>query len=448
MLSLHARLLAAATLVLAGFLGLTGLALDRAFRQGALVAEQDRLQTQIYMLLGAADLDRHGALVLPKALPEPRLSSPGSGLYAAVTDAASTVVWRSASMLGQSFRLPPAPKLGVPYFQEITDARGQALFTLAFRVSWETRPDTVQDYIFEVAESEAGYERQVFGFRRSLWGWLAAATLILLAVQGVILRWGLAPLRRVADELLEVENGRRGELSGPYPRELAGLTQNLNALIHHSRSHLQRYRNALADLAHSLKTPLAVVRADLDSGSDRRLREAISEQLGSMERTIEYQLQRAAASGRTAMTTPVPLARLTRRVLDALAKVYAERRLQLEADVADSLMFHGDESDLMEILGNLADNACKWAKRRVQVRASVPQPGVLLLEVQDDGPGIPGAAAKDLLERGVRADAQTPGHGIGLAVVRELVEEAYHGRLRLDTAPTGGLVASVEIPGG
>ena len=443
MRSLRGRLLIAASLVLAAFLGLTGLSLDRAFRDSALAAVQDRLQAQVYMLLGAVNVDAFNRLTLPQALPEARFSTTDSGLYADLMDSQGTLVWHSPSSLGLALPFFPAVRNpGDTQFAPLDASDGTPLFVLAFTVSWEIARNQYQLYTFRVAETRQDFNDQVWSFRRGLWGWLLASTAVLLAAQGLILRWSLHPLRRVAAEVKDIETGRRDELSSGYPEELQPLTANLNALLRQGRAHLERYRNALGDLAHSLKTPLAVARGALETNADPgELRRTLGEQMERMNRTVDYQLQRAAAAGRSALSVPLPVAPLARKILDSLAKVYADRALQLRAEIAATTVFYGDEGDLLEILGNLADNACKWCRRQVVMRAHPADHDgrmELVMDVEDDGPGIPADQAPLLLNRGQRADPTVAGHGIGLAVVRDLVEEVYYGRLEIGRSDLGG----------
>ncbi len=443
MSSLRGRLLIAASVVLTAFLGLTGLSLDRAFRDSALSAVQDRLKAQVYMLLGAVNVDAFNRLTLPQSLPEARFSTPDSGLYADVMDGQGTLIWHSPSLLGLALPFFPAVRNpGDTQFAPLEASDGTPLFVLAFTVSWEITRDQYQLYTFRVAETRQDFDDQVWSFRRGLWGWLLASTGVLLAAQGLILRWSLQPLRRVAAEIKEIEAARRDELSSGYPEELQPLTVNLNALLHQGRVHVERYRNALGDLAHSLKTPLAVARGALDNDADSdELRRTMGEQIERMNRTVDYQLQRAAAAGRIALSAPLPVAPIARKILDSLAKVYADRAPRLHAEIATTTLFYGDEGDLLEILGNLADNACKWCRRQVVVRAyPADHDGrmELVVEVEDDGPGIPTDQAPLLLNRGQRADPTVAGHGIGLAVVRDLVEEVYYGRLEIGRGALGG----------
>lgn len=444
MLSLNARLLLAASLVLLGFFGLTGYALDRAFRDAALVAVQERLQAQVYMLLGAATFDESGHLRLPQVLPEARFSTPNSGLYAGVMGNTDVPVWRSRSTLGMApVTLPQVATAGQAVFEEVLTAAGTSLLLLNFTVIWERGPEDLRRYTFWVAEDRQGFSEPVEGFRRSLGGWLLAAALMLLTVQGFILRWGLAPLRQVAQQVREIEAGTRERLDGAYPAELLPLTDNLNNLIQQSRALLERYRNALGDLAHSLKTPLAVLQGALEQPQHPSLEPLFAEQLTRMRQTVDYQLQRAAASGRSALTAPVAVRGVAEKVLHSLAKVYADRRLQQQLLVDPQLSVRVDEGDLLEILGNLADNACKWAASQIIIRAST-QETRLILEVIDDGPGIPAEAHERLMARGQRADSRVEGQGIGLAVVRELVEQVYQGKLQI--LAEKGTCMRVELP--
>lgn len=449
MKSLNTRLLMAASLVLAAFLGITGIILDRAFRTSAESALQDRLQGNIYALLSAAELDASGQLRLPDGLPEARFSTPGSGLYAEVRGADGTQVWRSSSALGLQIPFTTTLSAGERRLETLTIADGIVLSALSFGVAWEANQGNARDYIFSVAENLDGMHTQVQSFRRSLWGWLIGVALVLLAVQGSILRWSLAPLRQVTADLAEIEAGRRTELIGQYPRELRGLTDNLNALIRHERSHLQRYRHTLDDLAHSLKTPLAVLRGTLGEGkSNQEFQRNVQEQVDRMSQIVQYQLQRAATSGRTALTAPIAVAEAVQKVTTSLDKVYADKQVTCSVLIDDKVFFHGDEGDLLELLGNLLDNAYKFCQSKVAVSAQLIDHDYrtrLVFYVEDDGPGIPPDMAQSVLQRGVRMDTVTPGQGIGLAVVQDIVR-IYEGTLEIGSSPLGGARMIVYLP--
>ncbi|MBK1692405.1 ATP-binding protein [Ectothiorhodospira mobilis] len=426
--SLTLRVGLIAALVVAVFAGLTALALERAFRDSATQAVTQRLQGQLYLLMGAVEVEADGDVRLPGRLPEARLNLPDSGLHARITATDGRVLWRSPSSLGMD-----------------PEAAGEAPFIARMTVTWETGGGGVP-LTFTVAEDRSALEAQLRSYRRSLWGWLAALAVLLLAAQSLALYLGLKPLRRVARELRAIEQGEQSRLAGRYPLELRALTDNLNALIHAERARQARYRDGLADLAHSLKTPLAVLRGTLGTAGDAAGRQAL-EQLERMDRIVAYQLQRAGTAGRSPLAAPLAVAPVVRRLADSLAKVYAGRGVECTLEVPETARFRGSEGDLMELLGNLMDNAWKFCRHRVRVRAREDHDGGLEVRVEDDGPGIDPGQVPAILARGGRLDEGVPGQGIGMAVVSEMVQ-AYGGRLQLDRTPQwGGAAWVLRLPG-
>jgi two-component system sensor histidine kinase PhoQ len=442
--SLHSRLLLVAGVVLAAFLGGAALIIDHGFRDSALSGVQERLKAQIFALLGIIDLDNPGKPLGDTLLPEPALAMPESGHYAQVQDTEGRVVWRSRSMLGLRINWPDSPPAGDFVFDEARSSTGERLYCLGYRFQWEPRnTGAARPFNFQVCEGRRLYARQVRRFQRTLGFWFGGLGVLLLFIQIGILRWGLKPLRRLVTELGALEEGRQRTLEADYPRELQALVHNLNVLLGARESHLQRYRNALGDLAHSLKTPLAVIRTTLESDARAiSVREILREPVDQLEATVRYQLQRAATAGRSALAQPVKIAPVVERLLSSLRKVYHARGLVLTGSVAPGVTFPGDQGDLMEIIGNLADNACKWARTQVKVEVShlevpgSPRPTLRIL-VSDDGPGLPKARLADALQRGIRLDEKVEGQGIGLATVRDIVEGAYHGVLNLDSDSGG-----------
>ncbi|MEX2480027.1 MAG: ATP-binding protein [Gammaproteobacteria bacterium] len=451
MRSLRGRILFTASLVLAGFLSGASMLLDRAFRQSALDGVEDRLRGRIFMLIGAADFDVGAFDELIGELPDPALLTPGSGHYARIVALDSKAAWASRSMLGLELDTLPSPDIGTWRLGHTTSSSGEDLFALTYGILWEGVGDGApRRFTIEAYESEALYRATVSHFRRSLWLWFAALSVALLFVQAFNLSRGLRPLARVGEEVRAIEAGHQEQLLGSYPSELTALTRSLNKLLHHNRDSLRRYRNALGDLAHSIKTPLAVLRNELERGApDLDARRTMLEQVERLDRTVQYHLQRASTLGSRLLSPPRALAPVVERIVDTLRKVYAERDIVIETALEAGASFPGDEGDLMEIVGNLADNACKWATGRVLVEARTERAvdGIrhLLLRVHDDGPGIPAGQIERLMQRGARLDESVEGHGIGLAVVRDMVEGAYHGRLTLASSAQG-TIASVELP--
>jgi two-component system sensor histidine kinase PhoQ len=312
-------------------------------------------------------------------------------------------------------------------------------------VRWALPDHKHRQYTFLAMEDTQGFTLQLRYFRATLLSWLIAAALMLLLAQLMVLRWGLSPLRKLARELRALEAGQKQQLEGHHQNELRPLVEALNALLRSERGRQARYRHALADLAHSLKTPLAVMRGLADrpaAPGDQVIR--LAEQVQRMDQIVEYQLKRAAAAGSRAMVPPVKLKPLVDKVIRALGKVYHQKTITYAARISAALEVRMDEADLMEVLGNLMDNASKCCRRCVQVEAAVDGEQLCLL-VDDDGPGFPPAQREALLERGVRMDTRSEGQGIGLSVAAEIVG-AYGGAIRLQDSPLGGARVAVLLP--
>lgn len=445
-------MLIAAGLVLAAFLGAAGFALDQAFRDSALTAVRERLTGRVYLVLGIIDLNQPTQLNAAPVSQESSLSTPESGYYAQLLDESRRRVWNSRSMLGITFDAPFDSTVGHFSFARTVSSNKEKLMVLSYTVLWEGAGAESKPYTVQVAENERAYFAQIARFRKSLWLGFFSVGVVLLLVQTIIIRWGLKPLRDVAAEVNRIERGEKTEISGVYPLELQPLTDNLNALIRTNESGVKRYRNALGDLAHSLKTPLAVVRTTLESDiSPHRSREILHDSLNQVDATIDYQLQRAAAAGRSVIGSSFEVGPVITKIENSLRKVHADRGVAVSVSVDPLAKFRGDCGDLMEIVGNVADNAFKWARGRVTISvSSLPadeksRQRVLVIEVCDDGCGMPEAEIGQALLRGSRLDQSTAGHGIGLAVVKELVEDVYNGTLDISSSERGTRV-KMSIP--
>ncbi|MBK6728587.1 MAG: two-component sensor histidine kinase [Xanthomonadales bacterium] len=441
-LSLQTRLLWAASLALAAFLGATGYALDLAFKRSALQAMRDRMQSYVWAYLSGSDINVRGGLILPDIPPEPRFDRPQSGLYAGVVG--PEIEWRSASALGRQLPFDLRLEPGRTQFDGPIETNVGGVYRFAQGVAWEmSSGDKEMRLTFFVAEHEAVLKRQITVYRRTLFAHLGTSALMLLLVQLLMLRWSLRPLRQVTSDLARVERGERDALPDRYPRELTPLTSSINDIIADEREQRLRYRNTLGDLAHSLKTPLAVIRGQLEQPDpDAATQGTIAEQVRRMDELVAYQLARAAASGHAPFAAPIEIEKHAEAIVSGLEKVYAGRGILCEFEIDPQARFYGETGDLLELLGNLLENAFKWAKGRVVLQATrIHPPGTrrpgLDLCVDDDGPGIPADKVEALLKRGVRGDERVQGHGIGLAIVQDIVR-SYRGNLNVEPSPELG----------
>jgi len=447
-LSLHTRVIAAAAIVMVCFFGITGWTLQSIYYRDIQTALQDRLQSDAYVLIAASELDDNGLLSMSFLLPDTRFFAAHSTVYAQITGNENGQSWQSASLARTSIPFAKNLASAERRWEQLRTGDGQAVYAFSLGVALQGSSAKQNIFTVSVATDLRDFTRRMARFQRNLWIWLGGVTALLLVVQSVILRWGLTPLTRVASELRAIEKGQRTSLGGDYPRELHALTENINTLIRNRHEHIERYRNTLGDLAHSLNTPLAVLRGISEEQSDLNASAAtLREQVENMSSIVSYQLQKAAASGSGALTAPVAIQPIAMKIVNTLNKVYAEKNVQCSVDIDAGAIFHGDAGDLMELLGNLLDNAFKWSTRRVQLHAAMStqaENATLNLSIDDDGPGIPADMIDCVMDRGVRADPSTAGHGIGLAVVRDIVK-LYNGTLLISRNPAGGTCVAVTL---
>ncbi len=444
--SLSRRLLVSVSVPLALFFGVMMLVLDTGFRALSERSLQELLDSQMVSLIAAADPQPDGSYAPTPQELDPRLRTPRSGLYAQIRS--QHHLWRSPSTAGRSSDfgalLVPGQRSNLTY----TTFGHDRVAIESRAIQFADDPSGKRTLTFSVAVSLSPYEEELWRFRRELIGWFIGLMLVLLVTLAALLRWVLGPVRRMEREIHEVEEGRSETLGAGYPRELSGVATNLNALLVGERKRVARYRDTLGNLAHSLKTPLAVMRASLSGSAPAG---PVGAEIDRMTGIIEHQLKRAAASGGALLgQAPVEVAQVAAELRSTLLKVYAGKDLSLELAVAPATLFVGDRGDLTELIGNLLDNACKWCRSRVRLTAGSDESAGprerLTLIVEDDGAGISAADRARVLERGVRADQNVPGHGLGLAMVHDTVD-LYGGQLSIDSSPLGGARFSLRLPG-
>lgn len=447
--SLSARLLVSVSLLLVFFFGVTIVVLDSAFREAGERAQEDILDGQLMALLAAAEPNASGELEMPPDLGEPRFGNLGSGLYGALSDESNFPVWTSRSALGIYVPYGTEPAPGQRSFTRIELEDGTPLMALSLHVQWELRNGDLKPYTFSVAQSLDSFNAQLAGFRRQLFTWFAAVAAIMLFSIYLVMRGLLKPLRQIESEISDVERGKRQCLSDDFPDELSSVARNMNLLIGSERGRSERYRNTLDNLAHSLKTPLAAIRAVLTEQRSSKITEKIEAQIERMNDIVRYQLKIPAARSKKFGVTSLPVEQELKKLVDGLRKVYTDKNPAIDVDLAKGIVFRGERGDFLELAGNLLDNACKCCDSTVRLSigplagGSVDSGGMRIV-VEDDGPGIPEDARSALLQRGMRLDESAPGQGIGLAVVMDIAA-SYGGTVTISDSTLGGAKISVTV---
>jgi len=440
--SLRARLILAASLVLAVFIVIAGYALDKAFYESAEQSLRNNLDTQMTFLLASAEVQNADDIDMPTRMLETKFSLPSSGLYAIVVNQNGKVVWKSLSTVGVRIPAPLVLKPGEQKLDYVSEGADQ-FYIKSYGINWFTQKDQIP-LTFNVITDLQEFHKQILGYRKTLWGWLIALAVLLLAAQLAILVWGLRPLRRVIDEINAIESGKQERIAANYPQEILRLTDNINGLIDHEHTQQTRYRNALADLAHSLKTPLAVLNGAIHEVPDDSMRDQLQEQIQRMDHIVAHQLQRAATAGGSPIRKPILLEPVVAKLCRALDKVYQDKHIRFEQHVPAGLKLRVDEGDLMEVLGNILDNASKWCRQHIRIEVQLEKSRARI-SIADDGPGIAPSQSDMILQRGGRIDESKPGQGIGLSVVVEIIE-AYKGKIVVGHSPLGGAAFQFDLP--
>lgn len=411
--------------------------MNNAFKQSVLSNAEDALRNQVLLLIANVDV-LDSKIEVPALLSEARLSQPDSDLFAQISSAGE-VVWRSPSLLDEVMPDLTHTLGDFKFFEPNWWPDKPAMYAVTLGIEWETDSGDLP-FTVQVAESAKAYTSRLRRYQQTVGVWLAVLGGFLLALLLLLLGWVLKPLDRVARQVGEIEEGERQRFDEDYPMEVSRLTQNLNQLLSFEEQRITRQKEVLGNLAHSLKTPIAVMRG-LKFGDKNK--GEVNQQLGAVQNIIDYQLQSASAVGRRRFAKPIEITVMTERVANSMRKLHRDKGLSIAVQIEPEVVFYGDEGDWMELAGNLLDNACKWATSKVSiivskanaVDASSHRLGIKLV-VEDDGVGIDDELKSTILQRGVRLDSQTPGHGLGLHIVKGIVE-AYHGEITIEDAHKG-----------
>jgi signal transduction histidine kinase len=450
---LAARLLASAAVLCAAILLVAGLALTALYRSTAERSFDERLYVYLKEIVAAVSQDPQGKLSEAGNFGEPRFDLPLSGWYWQVdkVDAPGPSVGGSNSLVGARLQLLPQSAV-----EELRGERREGYVEgpdeQRLRIVQRTI-DFGDDGRFRIAIAARAEEIDA-DVRRFDLTLVAAFMLLFVALMVTTLaqvRFGLRPLSRLSREVQAIRRGDADALEGDFPLDIAPLAQEINLLLTANRTILERARTQVGNLAHALKTPLAVIMNEFRDLPDAPV-EKLAEQAAIMRNQISWHLDRArtaALTGSPAGATPVgPVIAEIARVFE---KIHPARRLDVVADGGADLRFRGERQDLQEMVGNLLDNAGKWSCGDVRIaarrlaEATAGAPPRLAVTVDDDGPGLPETARVEVMRRGMRLDETKPGSGLGLSIVTDIASQ-YGGKLTLGASPLGGLRAEIVLP--
>ena len=429
-LSITRRLLIVSAILLTAFLGIAAYALDRAYINASNTALSQRLEAHAYTLLADAQDGPKGQLSMPEQSSDPRFNQLDSGYQASIIELPNTVVWQSASIQDELLSANAGLKIGQSelVLDELSAHYQQV-------IAWEDFASKEHVYAIVINMAIAPHLAEQASFRSTLWQWLSFTGFILLITLIIAVRWGLRPLNQIPAHIQALEKGDVDMLSDEVASELKPLTQQINALLAQMHRRHERIRHAMSDMAHSLKTPLALMRSQLNSDETE-----INRQIDEVDRMIRYYRQRATLAGTDqfgALSQPYAIAQ---RIAQSLEKVHRDKSLQISLAIPHDLECRADEGDLYELFGNLLENAAKYAQQIIQVSYNNQT-----WRISDDGPGISADDIERVLRRGQRADEQRPGQGIGLAVAKAIIEQ-YDGEIKIQRSELGGAEIQFSLP--
>lgn len=420
------------------------------YRQASERSFESLLSAHLFNLISSVSVSEEGALTGAPDLGDMRFNMPRSGWYWSVTPVSEglTGELRSYSMVG-AIASPSTAE--VPFDANFrrqytaTGPAGEAIEGIESEFVLDSRNRVAR---FRVIGNRSDLERQIGRFERSLYLYLALFGIGMIAINAAAILLGLKPLDRIRDALQRVREGSAQRLDGAFPAEIEPLVDETNALIDNNRRIVERARIQVGNLAHSLKTPIAVLQNEGRAIGGRQGR-LVAEQAAAMQQQVEHYLQRARiAAQRKSVVYRTPLNPLVERLVRVVGKLNPSATIVL-SQPDGKVMFAGEAEDFEEIAGNLLENAAKWAKSAIRVTLASASEGAARqarLVIEDDGPGIPEEKAREALKRGNRLDETKPGSGLGLAIVADLVGE-YGGALALERSELGGLRAVVVLPG-
>ena len=442
--SLHLRLLIGAATLAVIFMLLMLPALQGAFSLALRGSIEQRLASDVTTLISAARVE-DGRLLMPSVLPGEQFNLPSSRLLGYIYNRQGELVWRSLATKDEFIDYQPRYDGNGSEFAKIKEPNGEEFFV--YDVEIKLLGGRNAAFSIVALQPVREYQETVAALREKLYLGFGAALLVLLALLWIGLTWGLRALRGLSQELDQVESGARDSLSESHPSELLRLTGSLNRLLLSEREQRIRYRDSLGDLAHSLKTPLAVLQGVSETMAKRPedLEQAriLQSQIERMSQQIGYQLQRASLRKSGLVRHHVALRPVVESLCSTLEKVYRDKQVKVTLDLPEECVVPMEQGALLEMLGNLLENAYRLCLSEVRVSLRSGEDGDELC-VEDDGPGVPTSQRERILQRGERLDRQNPGQGIGLAVVKDIIE-SYGARLTLEDSSLGGAAFRIHF---
>ena len=453
--SLAFRLFLWATGLTVVILIVTGVALSSIYRQAVERAFDRRLDVYLRTLVADVASPEEGNDKYPQSIGEPLFELPLSGWYWQVTrlDLPKPELHSSRSLWDSN--LPRLADAMVD-FAAGGYRKGYAQGPEDVRLRLVERNIDLGDdgrYLIQVAGDASEIDEEMLSFDRIIGAIFAALAVALLLTTALQVRFGLSPLKRISESLAAIRSGRAERLEGEFPVEIASLARETNALIEANREIVERARTHVGNLAHALKTPLSVIVNEAAARPADPLAQKVLEQTDIMRDQVARQLERARLAARSAVVgTLVDVSPVVTALARTMEKLHRDRDIAIALDVPAHARFRGEQQDLEEMVGNLVDNACKWAQSRVAIEVTANGPtgggnGRVRVIVDDDGPGLSAAEREQVALRGRRLDETKPGSGLGLSIVVELAS-LYGGALTLGTAPIGGLRAELALPAG
>ncbi|MBK1885037.1 MULTISPECIES: sensor histidine kinase [Marinobacter] len=436
-LPIATRMLASALVLTVLILPAAGALLSWNFREAVNTAFNERLESLLNVVIAGVSYDvRQDTLVTNRQLGDSRFDRVFSGWYWQVRDEGERVL-TSRSLWDQRLAISHEPGMA---FRTIIGPRDKQLRLLERDIRLPNLDEVLH---VQVAASLDEVEAQVARFQTLLWLSLATLGGLLIVLTGLQIRWGLAPLRRIEQSLKAVEQGRQPAIETNLPRELARLADAINTVLDRDQRLMERGRTAAGNLAHALKTPVAVL-GTLAERLPQEQQQAMAAELKRLDEAVRHHLARASAAGPVALGAEQELIVVLKPVVEGVRRLAGRRGLEFHSELNSGLRVRIDAQDLQEIVGNLLENAINWAKSFINLTGTV-EGGWLVLSVSDDGPGMSPETRQQALSRGGKLDEAKSGSGLGLSIVTELVE-LHGGELRLDDSPEGGLRAEVILP--